>query len=60
MKQTNEPSITGAPTAAIAPQSLLERWVEDPMRSVIAASIATMSTLGIVLSGIWAINVVLP
>jgi len=60
MNQTNEPTSTGAPTAADAPQSLFEKWVEDPMRSVVAASIATMSTLGIVLSGIWAINVVLP
>jgi hypothetical protein len=60
MNRTSEPTTTGAPTAANAPQSLVEKWVEDPMRSVIAASIGTMSTLGIVLSGIWAINVVLP
>jgi len=40
--------------------SAFSRWVEDPMRSVIAASLATMSTLGIVLCGIWAINVALP
>ena len=39
--------------------SASSRWVEDPMRSVIAASLATMSTLGIVLCGIWAINVAL-
>jgi len=34
--------------------------VEDPMRLVIAASLATMSTLGIVLGGIWAISMALP
>ena len=40
--------------------SAFSRCVEDPMRSVIAASLGTMSTLGIVLCGIWAINAALP
>lgn len=49
--------ITQAPAAS---QGWVERWVDDPKRSVIAASVGTMSTLGIVLSGIWAINAALP
>jgi hypothetical protein len=48
------------PQAPAAPQGWVERWVDDPKRSVIAASVGTMSTLGIVLSGIWAINAALP
>ncbi len=32
------------------------QWIQDPMGSVIVASIGTMSTLGVVLSSIWAIN----
>lgn len=35
------------------------KWVQEPMGSVIAASVATISTFGITLSGIWAINVAL-
>ena len=41
-------------------QGASSRWVDDPMRSMIAASLATINTLGIVLCGIWAINVALP
>jgi hypothetical protein len=48
------------PKDAESPPGIFMQWVECPMRSVIAASITTMSTLGIVLSGIWAINVALP
>ncbi len=32
--------------------------LEDPMNSVIAASVVTMSTLGVVLSGAWFINTI--
>ena len=32
--------------------------LEDPMNSVIAASLVTMSTLGVVLSGAWFINTI--
>jgi hypothetical protein len=35
------------------------RWLEDPMGGVIAASVATIGSFGVVLSGIWAINVAL-
>ncbi len=32
------------------------RWVQDPMGSIIAASIAAMGSLGVVMSGIWFVN----
>ena len=35
------------------------RWLEDPMNSCIVASLATISTLGIVLSSMWFIQLVL-
>lgn len=31
-------------------------WLEDPMGGVIAASVATIGSFGIVVGGIWAIN----
>ena len=34
-------------------------WVQQPLGSVVAASIATMSTLGMVLSGSWLISLAL-
>jgi hypothetical protein len=35
------------------------QWLDDPMGGVIAASVATIGSFGVVLSGIWAINVAL-
>ena len=32
------------------------RWIQDPMGSIIAASIAAMGSLGVVMSGIWFVN----
>jgi len=49
-------------TAHAAHASTGERfgqWIQDPMGSVIAASVATIGSFGIVLSGMWAINVAL-
>lgn len=34
-------------------------WIQEPMGQMIAASVATISTFGIVLSGMWAINLAL-
>ena len=34
-------------------------WLQDPMGSVIAASVATIGSFGVVLSGMWGINVAL-
>lgn len=56
------------PVAAVAAQEstsqpasgqTFSEWLQDPMGSVIAASVATISTFGIVLGGIWSINVAL-
>lgn len=60
MTPSSDAKANKIPQAPATPQSRVERWVDDPMRSVIAASVGTMSTLGIVLSGIWAISVALP
>lgn len=35
------------------------QWIQDPLGSVIAASVATIGSFGVVLSGMWAINVAL-
>ena len=32
------------------------RWLEDPLVSVVAASATTIGSLGIVVSGIWVVN----
>ena len=34
-------------------------WIQDPMGGVIAASVATMGSLGVVLSGSWLIHMVI-
>lgn len=34
-------------------------WIQDPMGGVIAASVATMSSLGVVLLGSWSIHMVI-
>ena len=34
-------------------------WINDPMGGVIAASVATIGSLGIVLSGSWLIHTVI-
>ncbi len=31
-------------------------WVQDPLGSIVAASVATIGSLGFVLSGIWFVN----
>ena len=34
-------------------------WIQDPMGGVISASVATIGSFGVVLSGMWAINLAL-
>ncbi len=34
----------------------LARWLQDPLGGVIAASIATIGSFGVVVSGIWFVN----
>ena len=49
---------TGTSTEA-AKQSFMHRvgeWIQDPMGGVIAASVATIGSFGIVLSGMWFIG----
>ena len=36
-------------------QRLLE-WVEEPLGQIVAASVATIGSFGVVLSGIWFVN----
>ena len=44
---------------ASARQRTLGEWIQDPMGSVIAASALAMGSLGIVLSGIWFVDLTL-
>lgn len=47
-------------TVAVTQKPLSHRfadWIQEPMGGVIAASIATMGSLGVVLSGSWLIHV---
>ena len=34
----------------------LAEWVQDPLGSIIAASVAAIGSLGVVVSGIWFVN----
>jgi len=34
-------------------------WIQEPMGGVIAASVATMGTLGVVLLGSWSIHMII-
>ena len=54
-EQTNHAK---AGTAEPARQTFSE-WIQDPLGSVIAASVATIGSFGVVISGMWAINVAL-
>ncbi len=35
------------------------QWIQDPLGSIIAASVASIGSLGVVLSGIWFVNLAL-
>ena len=50
------------PPKAIATQTTGQRfveWLQDPLGSIIAASVASIGSLGVVLSGIWFVNLAL-
>ena len=34
----------------------LARWIQEPLGSIIAASVAAIGSLGVVISGIWMIS----
>jgi hypothetical protein len=60
MKHQQNP--TNQDTTQPPSMSRVERfgeWIQDPMGGVIAASVATIGSFGVVLSGMWAINVAL-
>ena len=42
-----------------SPGSKLGNWLQDPLGSIIAASVAAMGSLGVVLSGSWFIHLAL-
>jgi hypothetical protein len=46
-------------TSAMSRSARLGEWLQDPMGGVIAASVATIGSFGVVLSGMWAINLAL-
>ena len=56
---SNQQSSAIAQAMQLTPMQRFGRFIQDPMGSVIAASIGTMSTLGVVLSGMWFINAVM-
>ena len=49
------PSKVQAKTAGLSQRMAL--WLEDPLGQVVAASVATIGSLGVVLSGIWLVNI---
>ncbi len=51
MSRPNETS--AQPTSRAARFS---EWIQDPMGGVIAASVATIGSFGVVVSGIWFVN----
>jgi hypothetical protein len=52
VQDTNQPS-------AVSRSERFGEWIQDPMGGVIAASVATIGSFGVVLSGMWAINLAL-
>ena len=51
-QDTNRPSV-------VSRSERFGEWIQDPMGGVIAASVATIGSFGVVLSGMWAINLAL-
>ena len=44
------------PAAPRSRWSMFGQWIQNPLGSIVAASVATIGSLGVVLSGIWAIH----
>lgn len=42
---------------AATPWQRIVHWLEDPLGQVVAASVATIGSFGLVLSGIWLVNI---
>ena len=53
---------TAQATAVAIPQKSsgqrLLAWVEEPLGQIVAASVATIGSFGVVLSGIWFVNTI--
>ena len=41
---------------AVTSGQRIVHWLEDPMGQVVAATVATVGSFGMVLSGIWLVN----
>lgn len=57
--QQDQPTHDDSHTAQASRAQRFNEWIQDPMGGVIAASVATIGSFGVVLSGMWAINVAL-
>ncbi len=55
-EQSSQPDIVHG---AQSSDSALVHWVQDPMGSVVASSIAVIGSFGLVLSGTWFIHLAL-
>lgn len=54
----NTEKATSTSSEAVKQSSLyrMGQWIQDPMGGVIAASVATIGSFGVVLSGVWFIS----
>ncbi len=51
---------SAASAVAVAPKTTGQRfleWVEEPLGQVVVASVATIGSFGLVMSGIWFVNI---
>jgi len=55
-KTRSSVSIAVAPTFGDRLGERLNRWIQDPFASALAATVATSCAVGFVLSGMWLIN----
>jgi hypothetical protein len=59
MNDQHEQTIDAKAGTAEPARQTFSEWIQDPLGSVIAASVATIGSFGVVISGMWAINVAL-
>ena len=56
MSHSHQPPLKVRAKAA-TPWQRIAHWMEDPLGQVVAASVATIGSFGLVLSGIWLVNI---
>jgi hypothetical protein len=56
MSTSHQPSREVRAEAVTSGQRIVN-WLEDPMGQVVAATVATVGSFGMVLSGIWLVNI---